>query len=85
MSLALIEEIKTEFRINDMGQCTVSIRGAARIVGVNHTTLVRQFKGGALELSKLTEKLAGIGLKGGAFLDSGIPDIALSAIIEYYA
>lgn len=88
MSLALIEEIKSEFRINDLGQCTVSLRGAARIVGVNQSTLTRQFKGDDLEYSKMVEKLSGSGFEGDAlatFSKSGIPDIALALIIEYYA
>ena len=88
MSLALIEEIKSEFRINDMGQCTVSLRGAARIVGIKQQTLTAHFQGDSLKPSKMAEKLSGIGFKGdslAAFSKSGIPDIALSTIIEYYA
>jgi hypothetical protein len=88
MSLALIEEIKSEFRINDLGQCTVSLRGAARIVGIKQQTLTTHFQSDSLKPSKMAEKLSGLGFKGdslAAFSKSGIPDIALSSIIEYYA
>lgn len=84
----LVEAITKEIQIDEQGKATVSVRAAARIVGVKHPTLVRQFQGGTLESSKLAQKLIERGFEGGtlnAFSETGIPDIALSIIIQYYA
>jgi hypothetical protein len=59
MSLTLVEKVKSEFRIDDRGQCSVSIRGAARIVGVTEGALRKAFKRDAyLNPSELAESAA---------------------------
>jgi hypothetical protein len=86
--LTLIDSIKKETKIDDKGRATVSMRGTARIVDVKHPTLSRQFASGTLESSKLAEKLISAGFEGDtleSFSKTGIPDLALSTIIEYYA
>ena len=89
MAITIFENIQKELRIDaatGMGYC--SIRGAATIAGVEHSSLVRCFQGGALEPSKLAESLMEKGFEGGAlaeFPKTGIPDLALAGILEYYA
>ncbi len=62
--LTLIESIKKETKINDKGHATVSIRGAARIVGVKHQTLSIHFKGASLDLPKIAEKPVAVDSEG---------------------
>ena len=71
---------------------TVSIRGAARLAGVDHSALVRQFstrsEGGEQKPSKLAKFLTEQGVEGGdlaSFSRDGIPDTVLAVILEYYA
>jgi hypothetical protein len=80
--------IKSEITIDDQGRGTVTIRGAARLLGVSDTALHSQLKGANLDGSKMVTMLACVGF-GGANLDefseSGIPDTALAVIGNYYA
>lgn len=78
----LLDEIKSEFEVKGKGVGYVSIRGAARIVGVTHTSLVRD---GVFSNQKLSEKLEGFGFDAAAFVKDGIPDAALAIIVEYFA
>jgi hypothetical protein len=84
----ITDDIKKEFRIQADGKGFVSIRGAARIVGVNQKTLTDYFNGEGVTPLIMAEKLSELGFKGEGvklFAKAGIPDIALSAIVEYYA
>ena len=79
--------INQEFRIREDGVAIASIRGTARLAGVSHTALTKLLgsMGGNLEGSKLAVTLTNHGFEGGNLVDSGIPDTAVSLIIEYYA
>jgi hypothetical protein len=82
------QSIAKEIKIDSQGRATVTVRGAARIVGVTQSTLSRQFEGDDQNRSKLAEKLLATGLEADAleqFLKTGIPDTALSIIVQYYA
>ena len=82
--LILSEEIKPEFTVNADGSTTTTIRGAARLTGVDHKALSRHFSGGDFSSSKLSQKLIAEGFKPGDFSE-GITEIALATILEYYA
>ena len=89
MSITIFENIQSELRVDPVtgiGYC--SIRGAARIAGVDQNGLARNFRGEDLEPSKLAESLMDKGFKGedlALFAQTGIPDLALAGILEYYA
>ena len=86
--LIIPDEIKREIRIDATGKAFMSIRGLARLLELNHSALIRHFQSGDLESSKLAETLAISGFKGGdleLFSTEGIPDLAISIIIDYYA
>ena len=90
MSITIFENIQKELRIDavtGVGYC--SIRGAATIAGVDQESVRKALKTGAdLEPSKLAESLVEKGFKGAdltAFVQTGIPDLALAGILEYYA
>jgi P63C domain len=85
-SLALVlESIKSEIKVNAEGKATFSIRGAARICGIDHAVLVRSFRAGDKNSSKLAAMLTAQEFNPVTFLDNGIPDTALAFIIKYYA
>jgi hypothetical protein len=79
------EEIRNEFRIDAGGKAFVSIRGAARLADVSHVALIKAFEGGNMSQTKLAEMLIASGFDPGNFTEVGIPDIALSIILKYYA
>ena len=82
--LILPEEIKAEFTVKPDGSTTTTIRGAARVAGVDHSVLSRHFSGGDFSSSKLSQKLISGGFMPGDFFQ-GITEIALAIILEYYA
>jgi hypothetical protein len=88
-SITVFEQIQKELRVDADGVGYCSIRGAARLAGVAHTGLVQGFQNdGKLLASKLAEMLSDEGFWGGkleSFAIHGIPDTALSVILEYYA
>lgn len=89
----VISQIKSEISVNAEGKATFSIRATARICDVSMQTLSKQFidatsSADNCKLSKLTETLLNNGfisdnLKN--FAITGIPDLAVAIIIEYYA
>lgn len=78
-----------EFRINDDGTVTCSIRAASRLVGVSDIALSKAFKTGADQSpSRLAQFLIQQGFEGAnllSFAENGIPDMALASIMEYFA
>lgn len=84
MQNTLPEEIRSEFTVNPDGSTNTSIRGAARLAGVDHSVLSRHFSGGDFSSSKLAQKLIGQGFQTGDF-SKAISEIALASILEYYA
>lgn len=80
----LSEDLKNEIKIDNDGKGFVSIRGTSRLLGMVHSTLVENF-GVRLETSKLAQKLTEQGFEVVGFSSSGIPDLALPVIADYYA
>lgn len=82
------EDFKSEFKVDIEGKITASIRGTARLADVKHSSLIAAFKSsGSQKRSSLAKYLIEYGFEGGAqnsWLDSGIPGIAVNAILEYY-
>lgn len=84
----VIKQIKSEFRVDGEGRVTVSLRGAARLAGIEQSSLSRAFQPDAQKPSQLAEFLINEGFEGdaqNAWLENGIPDTALALILEYYA
>ncbi|MBD2565722.1 MULTISPECIES: hypothetical protein [Nostoc] len=84
----IIEQIKQEITVDSNGQGKASIRATARLADVNDAGLLRSLKTAADNSgSKLVEKLVRKGFEGADILgwsQSGIPDIAVAAILHYY-
>ena len=85
----IIEQIQSEIKVNSDGLGFVSIRGAARLCDVDESAIRRGLKTGT---EKIATKLGMFLVKQGfevrsfsTWSDIGVPDLALSAILEYYA
>lgn len=85
----VVKQIQSEFRLDGNGQAFVSIRGAARLADIDPTGLSKSLVSGVDENKRplaaflISEGFKGVDLK--AWSESGIPDIALALILEYYA
>lgn len=77
------QEIQKEMSVD--GKITFTIRGSARLSGVHHTSLLKNFSSGAHNPSKLATKLINAGFQVVSFSEKGIPDLAQMLIMEYYA
>lgn len=84
----IIEQIKQEITVDSNGQGRASIRATARLANVNDAGLLRSLKTAAdISRSKIVEKLIRKGFKPAEILgwsQSGIPDLAVAAILHYY-
>ncbi|WP_375514646.1 hypothetical protein [uncultured Nostoc sp.] len=84
----IIDQIKQEITVDSNGQGKASIRATARLADVNDAGLLRSLKTAADNSgSKLVEKLVRKGFEGADILgwsQSGIPDLAVAAILHYY-
>ena len=83
--LILSEEIKAEFTVNADGSTTTTIRGAARLAGVNEKALRYQFSTAEKSAPKLAQKLMEHGFNPAEFSTNGITEVALSVILEFYS
>lgn len=85
----VVNSIQDEFRFNDKGQAFVSIRGAARLAAVDPTGMRKSFVSAGDENPRpLAEFLLEQGFDMETiilFPQTGIPDTALSLILEYFA
>lgn len=85
----LPEEIKKELRIDAEGKSTASVRGAARLADVSDTAIRNGLNVSAnLEVPPLAQFLIDNGFDPAdliSWLSSGIPDLAIALILEYYA
>lgn len=82
------ENIKSEIKIDSEGKAVVSIQGAARLAGIDVAALSRSFQSVVKKPTKLARFLMEYGFEGVVILDfnkNGVPDIALSLILNYYA
>lgn len=82
-------QFRTEVKVDSNGVGRASIRGVARLADVNDGGLSKSLKTGAeLEPSKLAVFLMQQGFEGAdlaKFSETGIPDLAIASILEYYA
>ena len=82
-------EIKQEFRIDSQGKAVTSIRGAARLAGVDMESIAKALRlSDDLKPSQLAVFLMGNNFKGDdlkRWSQTGIPDTAIAFILEYYA
>ena len=85
MTQITLASIKSDLKVDSNGIGYCSIRGAAKLAGVVHSTLIEAFSSGRKTESKLSQKLIEHGFDGGRFSEVGIPDTALAIILEYYA
>jgi hypothetical protein len=76
--------IEKELRVDDDGIGWASIRGTARLAGVDRETLRKAFAGDILS-SKLAEMLTRAGYQVATFSQTGVPDLAVALIVKYYA
>jgi hypothetical protein len=83
------EQHRSEFRVDPAtGVGYASIRATARLANVTHTALIINFTGGKQKASKLSQMLTVAGFDPGKqskFSETGIPDLAASLIVKYYA
>jgi hypothetical protein len=82
------DRIQQEIEIDIQGHGKASIRATARLAGVSDMALRKAFNSANLEPSELAIKLMEQGFTGANLSDwsgIGIPDIAVSTILEYFA
>lgn len=81
------EAMLKEITIDSKGRGKITIRGAARLAGVQHSSLLRSFNTAKENPSKLVKRLFDRGYTAyniESWAVNGIPDIALSFILTYY-
>ena len=82
------DQIKNEIKINDDGKGTASIRGTARLAGVDDESVRKAVNSAASSPSKLSITLIEQGFSAAdqiLWKVEGIPDLAVAAIVHYYA
>lgn len=83
------EQFKKEFKVDRNGEIIASIRGTARLVDTEASSLTRSLKSSVAQNPRqLAVFLISVGFDGVAqnsWIDDGIPGVAISAILEYYA
>ena len=89
LSLAQItDNIKSEIKIDSEGRGFVSIRGVARLAGINASNISRSFDSVATVPTKLANFLLQHGVDSVAmtnFSTTGVPDMVVGLIVSYYA
>ncbi|MEM8777566.1 MAG: hypothetical protein AAGF26_01580 [Cyanobacteria bacterium P01_G01_bin.49] len=83
-NITLPPEVISEFTLHPDGCTTTTIRGAARLAGVNEKALRYQFSRAEKSTTKLAQRLIELGFNPAEF-SSGIPEIPLATILEYYS
>lgn len=81
----LIEQISNEITVDADGKGSSSIRGGARLIQIKSQALDYHFDSAKKNPSKLAKKLIGYGFDPAKFSETGIPDTALTIIIDHYA
>jgi hypothetical protein len=79
-----IESVKTELTVREDGIGYSSIRGAARLSGIDESTLREVFQGAGKKPHKLAQMLTEKGFNLRGFFE-GVQDLALQVILKYYA
>lgn len=86
--IEVISQIKSEIQIDTEGKAFVSIRGAARLADVDEKSLRYSFQGAEQKPSQLAVFLMQQGFDPAEqtrWSSIGVPDLALSLVLEYYA
>lgn len=78
-------EVQSEFSVAADGKCTISIRGAARLLHIDESALRKAFASADLKPSALARRVMQQGFEVRTFCQSGIPDTAFSIVANYYA
>lgn len=82
-------QVASEVKVDQEGKATFSIRAVERLANVSHQTLSASLaSAGSISPSKLAQTLALYGFEAGSiseFGKTGVPDIAVAAILSYYA
>jgi hypothetical protein len=78
------EDLKQEFAIDSQGKVTVSIRGAARLLEIDESSLRKNCRAGQ-NASTLAELLTEHGVDPAGLSENGITDVALAIVAKYYA
>ncbi len=78
------EDLKQEFAIDSEGRATVSIRGTARTLGIDESSLREACRAGE-STPQLAELLTEHGIDPAGISESGVSDVALAIIAKYYA
>lgn len=84
-NLILPDEIRAEFAIKADGTTRTTIRGAARLAGVDEKALRYQFSSAEKSPRKLAQKLMSQGFDPAEFSTRGIEEVPLSIILEFYS
>lgn len=85
---SVLEQIKEEIKIDANGKGKASIRATARLAGVDDKSLRVAFESAEQNPSTLAAKLVEKGFIGAeqcSWSRVGIPDLAVSIVLEYYA
>jgi hypothetical protein len=85
--MEVLSELKSEFKCDSEGKAFSSIRGVARLVGVVESSIRESFDSARISNSKLVQKLMEQGFDSARILNfskEGIPDVAITTILEYY-
>lgn len=83
-----VKQIQTEFKVDENGKVTASIRGAARLADVDESSIRTALHSAGQKPSKMAVFLIEQGIDSAeliSWIDTGIPDTALALILEYYA
>jgi hypothetical protein len=84
----VLEQIRSEIEIDGQGRAKASIRATARLAGVDDKSLRVAFESAEQNPSPLATKLTEQGFAGAEqslWSQVGIPDLAVSIVLEYYA
>ena len=84
----VIQQIKSEIEIDALGRGKATIRATARLAGIDDKSLRTAFEGAEQTPSQLATKLIRHGFEGAEqalWGQTGIPDMAIAVILEYYA
>lgn len=81
----IIHQIRSEIQVDALGKGKASIRATARLADIDESALRRHFLSADKNPSKLAETLTQQGFQVRSFSTTGIPDIAVATILEYYA
>lgn len=78
------DDIKSEFTVKPDGSTTITLSGAARLLGISHQGLTKAFTCNQ-KRSGLAQDLINKGFQPATFGIQGIPDAAFGFIVTYYA